>query len=106
MFPVNEDLFEYCRQRGLTILAYFVMLWGAYAGGELWEKYIGEHSETRLAALRSVAEQTGATASQVVLAWMLLSDPTVLPLTSPSKPEHLQENLGAMDLNLSTEQIV
>lgn len=104
-FPADGVMFDYCRARNLTILAYHVMLWGAYAGGELWDKYAGEHSQVRLAALRSVAEQTGATANQIVLAWMLQSDPPVLPLTSPSKPDHLRENLGALDVDLSAEQI-
>jgi aryl-alcohol dehydrogenase-like predicted oxidoreductase len=81
------------------------MLWGAYAGKDLWAKYAGEHSQARLATLRSVADEVEATPNQVVLAWMLHSDPPVLPLIGPSQPQHLEENLGALEIQLSDEQM-
>jgi aryl-alcohol dehydrogenase-like predicted oxidoreductase len=105
MFPINADLQEYCQQHKLTLVAYHVMLWGAYAGQDLWDKYAGEHSQARLAVLHSVADEVGATTNQVVLAWLLHSDPPVLPLVSPSQPEHLQENLVALEIDLSNDQM-
>jgi aryl-alcohol dehydrogenase-like predicted oxidoreductase len=105
MFPINADLRDYCHQHNLTLVAYHVMLWGAYAGEDLWDKYEGEHSQARLAALRSVADELEATPNQVVLAWMLQSDPLVLPLIGPSQPQHLAENLGALEIQLSDEQM-
>lgn len=58
-----------------------------------------------MAALHAVAEQTGATVNQVILAWMLQSDPPIVPLTGPGNPDHLRENLGALDVHLSAEQM-
>ncbi len=105
MFPINTDLQDYCQQHNLTLVAYHVMLWGAYAGEDLWDKYAGQHSQARMGVLRSVANEVGATPNQVVLAWMLQSDPPVLPLISPSQPKHLEENLGALAIHLSEEQM-
>jgi aryl-alcohol dehydrogenase-like predicted oxidoreductase len=105
MFPINTELRGYCTQYDLTLIAYHVMLWGAYSGEELWDKYTGRHSEVRLHVLASVADEVGASPNQVVLAWMLQGDPPVLPLVSPSQPEHLTENLEALEVELSDEQV-
>jgi aryl-alcohol dehydrogenase-like predicted oxidoreductase len=40
-----------------------------------------------------------------VLAWMVQSDPGVIPLVGASTVEQLQEDLGAQDVKLSTEQM-
>jgi diketogulonate reductase-like aldo/keto reductase len=39
---------------------------------------------SRLAALRAVAAETGATANQVVLAWLMGGEPPVIPLAGAS----------------------
>ncbi len=106
MVVANEELFDYARQRNLPILAYHVMLWGAYAGEYLWwDRHAGEQNQARMAALHAVAEQTRATVNQVVLAWMLQNDPPIIPLTGPGNPDHLRENLGALDVRLDAEQM-
>ena len=47
-----------------------------------------------------------ASPNQVVLAWMMQSDPPVLPLIAASTSQQLQENIDALDITLSTEQMV
>lgn len=102
----NDDLIEYCADTGLTLLAYSALLGGAYTRPErsLSQQYVGADSDARLATLRSVAADTGATANQVILAWMLQGDPVVLPLIAASTSEQMQENIGALDVRLSVEQ--
>ncbi len=104
---VNDDLLDYCRKRDITLLAYSVLLRGAYTRDDrpLPEQYIGQDSEARMAALKTVAKETGASPNQVILAWMLHSDPPVLPLIAASNPEQLQENLDALEIQLSDEQM-
>ncbi|MGW0584838.1 aldo/keto reductase, partial [Streptomyces sp. NPDC002920] len=58
----------------------------------------------RLAVLRDVARETGATVNQVVLAWQLGGDLPVVPLAGASSPAQLEENLAAVDLELSPDQ--
>jgi aryl-alcohol dehydrogenase-like predicted oxidoreductase len=55
--------------------------------------------------LESVADELGATPNQVVLAWMVQSDPPVIPLVAASTKEQLDENLGAADLWLDQRQM-
>jgi len=55
--------------------------------------------------LRDVAAELDATRNQIVLAWMLHSDPVVIPLIAASQPEQLQENIDALNIKLSADQM-
>jgi len=103
----NSDLLDYCRARGVTLLAYSPLLGGAYtrADRSFPAPYLGPDSDTRLGVLKAIAEETGATANQVVLAWMAHSRPPVIPLVAASTAEQMHENLGALEIELSTDQM-
>ena len=101
----NEEMLNYCRSRGITFLAYTALMHGAYSGRPLMNEYRGPDTDARLATLASVARDTGTTPGQVVLAWLLQSNPTVIPVISASKPEQLAENLAALGLILNHEQM-
>ncbi|MFE3518302.1 aldo/keto reductase [Streptomyces sp. NPDC059166] len=104
---VSGDLLSYVRANpSITQVAYTPLLSGAYVRDD---KPLGpgfEHAGTpaRLAALAEVAEETGATANQVVLAWLLGGDIPVLPLVGASSVAQLDESLAAVDLELTPEQ--
>jgi aryl-alcohol dehydrogenase-like predicted oxidoreductase len=51
-----------------------------------------------------VAEQTGATANQVVLAWLIGGEVGIIPLISASSVAQLDESLAAVDLELTADQ--
>jgi aryl-alcohol dehydrogenase-like predicted oxidoreductase len=103
----NDDLLDYCRSEGVTLLAYSPLLNGAYTRADraFQEQYLGPDTDARLAALRAVAGEVGATANQVVYAWMMQSDPPVIPLMAASTDEQMKENLGALDVTLGAEQM-
>ncbi|HLV37639.1 MAG TPA: aldo/keto reductase [Spirillospora sp.] len=103
----TEDIFDFAKRRNITVLAFSVMLGGVYSRSDrpLPLAYAGPDSEARLRVLNEVAGEVGATPSQVVLAWMLHSDPPVLPLISASTPEAMRDNLGALDVTLSADQM-
>jgi aryl-alcohol dehydrogenase-like predicted oxidoreductase len=103
----NEDLLDYCRSTGLTLLAYSVLLGGAYTRTDrkLPEQVASPDNEKRLATLRAVAEETGTTPNQVILAWMRQSSLSVLPLIAASDEAQLDENLKSLDLTLSEDQM-
>lgn len=103
----NTDLFDYCRTRGVTLLAYSPLLNGAYTRPDrpIPAQYAGPDTDARLAALRAVAREVNATPNQVVLAWMLRSNPVALPVFAASTDEQLRENLGALDVALTDEQM-
>jgi aryl-alcohol dehydrogenase-like predicted oxidoreductase len=56
-------------------------------------------------SMSAVAEETGVTANQVVLAWMMQSDPPVIPLMAASTDEQIEEDMGALEINLSEAQM-
>jgi aryl-alcohol dehydrogenase-like predicted oxidoreductase len=103
----NDDLLDYCRARGITMLAYSPLLSGAYtrADRSFAEQYLGPDTDARVAALHNVAREVGATLNQVVYAWMVQSDPPVIPLVAASTTEQMEENLGALEIELSAEQM-
>jgi aryl-alcohol dehydrogenase-like predicted oxidoreductase len=103
----NEELLDYCRSSGLTLLAYSVLLGGAYTRPDraIPEQLSSPDNEQRLATLRAIAKEISATANQVILKWMLQSSPAVIPLIAASSHEQLQENLGALKIELSPDQM-
>jgi aryl-alcohol dehydrogenase-like predicted oxidoreductase len=103
----NDDLLDYCRSEGVTLLAYSPLLNGAYTRADraFQEQYLGPDTDARLATLRAVAAEVGATANQAVYAWMMQSDPLVIPLMAASTDDQMKENLGALDIALSAEQM-
>ena len=103
----NEDLVDYCRNRDITLLAYSPLLGGAYTRSDrhFSEQYLGPDGKARLATLRSVASEAGATLNQVILAWMVQGDPLVIPLVAASTLEQMEENLAALTVELNADQM-
>jgi aryl-alcohol dehydrogenase-like predicted oxidoreductase len=58
-----------------------------------------------VAAIEHIANDLGATAAQVAIAWVLSRSPRVLTIPGVKTREHLTDNLGAAGLQLSPEQI-
>jgi aryl-alcohol dehydrogenase-like predicted oxidoreductase len=56
-------------------------------------------------AVDEVAERHGATSNQVKLAWLLARSPNVAPIPGTLSLEHLKENLAALDLELTDEDL-
>jgi aryl-alcohol dehydrogenase-like predicted oxidoreductase len=54
--------------------------------------------------LADIAEETGAEPSQLALAWLLRRSPVMLPIPGTSSLAHLEQNLGAAELELTDEQ--
>ncbi|MCW3840917.1 aldo/keto reductase [Micromonospora yasonensis] len=103
---VGPDLASYLRaEPQLTLVAYSPLLTGAYVRSErLGPEYDLPSTPARLAALRAVAAETGATVNQVVLAWLLGGDVPTIPLVGFSSVAQLDESLAAVELELSPEQ--
>ncbi|HUK71148.1 MAG TPA: aldo/keto reductase [Streptosporangiaceae bacterium] len=51
--------------------------------------------------LDKIAQQMGATAAQVALAWVLSRGTDIIPLIGAKREQRLRESLGALDLELS-----
>jgi aryl-alcohol dehydrogenase-like predicted oxidoreductase len=103
-----------------------VIPWSPLSGGFLTGKYerdgdapegsrgeASDHVEQKfteanwavLDEIRAVADDHGATPAQVSLAWLLEQDAVTAPIIGPKSSEQLQDNLGALDLELSAEEV-
>jgi len=85
----SEDVLDYCGARGMGFIPWFPVGAGQLAepGGVVAE----------------VAKATGATPSQVALAWLLRRSPAMLPIPGTSRVAHLEENCAAAMVKLSEE---
>jgi aryl-alcohol dehydrogenase-like predicted oxidoreductase len=103
----NDDLLDYVKSEGVPLLAYSPLLNGAYTRADrgVQAQYLGPDSDARLAVLRAVSEETGATANQVIYAWMVQSAPPVIPLMAASDDAQMTENLGSLEVTLSEAQM-
>lgn len=67
---------------------------------------LGGFSPLQSSILSDVANEVGATAKQVALAWLLHRSPNILVIAGTSSIEHLHENFGSMNVQLSSEQLM
>jgi len=51
--------------------------------------------------VKRVADQKGATPAQIALAWLLAQQPWIVPIPGTKKLSRLEENLGAVNVQLT-----
>jgi pyridoxine 4-dehydrogenase len=86
-----EEVLELCEREGLAFLP-----WSPLATGEL-ARPGGPVDE--------VARVHAATPAQVALAWLLQHSPVTLPIPGTSSVAHFEQNLQALELELSAEEM-
>jgi pyridoxine 4-dehydrogenase len=91
----TEDQLALCREHAVVWMPYF----------PLGSAFDGMPSITAAPAVRTVAEEVGATPGQVGLAWLLAQGPEVALIPGTRSVAHLEENLAAADVRLSPEQL-
>jgi aryl-alcohol dehydrogenase-like predicted oxidoreductase len=98
-----------------------VAVWSPLAGGVLSGKFTrpgGPEPGTRLSAqtltqhdravaqaVQQVADELGATPSQVAIAWTMTKSPAVIPLLGARRLAQLADNLGALEVSLPAEAV-
>ncbi|PZU49272.1 MAG: aldo/keto reductase [Sphingomonas sp.] len=55
--------------------------------------------------LREWAQRKSATPAQVALAWLLVQKPWIVPIPGTTNGTHLEENLGAVEISFSPEEL-
>jgi len=55
--------------------------------------------------LKGFAERKDATPAQIALAWLLAQRPWIVPIPGTTKVQRLEENIGAADVRLSTDDL-
>src|SRR5262249_18541572 len=55
--------------------------------------------------VRTIAERKSATPAQIALAWVLAQKPWIVPIPGTTKLHRLEENLAAVDLELTPDDL-
>jgi aryl-alcohol dehydrogenase-like predicted oxidoreductase len=115
--PRNRGLVDWCGDRGIGVLAKSPQGRGfltgtlrpgrKFAWTDLRSK-LGQFSPESLSdnvvwvdLLRSVGRRNRATPGQIALAWVLAQGEHIVPLTGTKRPDHLEENIRAAEIELS-----
>jgi aryl-alcohol dehydrogenase-like predicted oxidoreductase len=64
-----------------------------------------EANQVLVDLIKKVAARKNATPAQIALAWVLAQKPWIVPIPGTRKVERLDENLGAMDIELNSEEL-
>jgi aryl-alcohol dehydrogenase-like predicted oxidoreductase len=71
-------------------------------------RFQGENFQRNLALvkrLEEIAREKKCTPAQLALAWVLAQGEDIVPIPGTKRRKYLQENIGALDVNLSTEDL-
>jgi aryl-alcohol dehydrogenase-like predicted oxidoreductase len=55
--------------------------------------------------LQTIAARKGSTPGQIALAWLLAQRPWIVPIPGTRRPDRLEENLGAADVELTADDL-
>ncbi len=87
----SEDVLAYAEQNLIGFIP-----WAPVAAGDLAKPG---------GPVDDVVKATGASTSQVALAWLLARSAVMLPIPGTSSVKHLEDNVGAAGVTLSEEQV-
>ena len=86
---IEYDLLPWCRKRGIPIMAYSPIERGRLAND---------------ATVKAIARRLDATPAQVALAWVLQQQ-GVIAIPKAAQVEHVREDRGALEIQLSSEDM-
>ncbi|HLO23949.1 MAG TPA: aldo/keto reductase [Methyloceanibacter sp.] len=86
----SEDVLDYCEANGIGFIP-----WYPLAAGDLAKEG---------SILDRIAKKHGAAPSQIALACVLKRSPVMLPIPGTSKVKHLEENVAAVNIELTDDE--
>jgi aryl-alcohol dehydrogenase-like predicted oxidoreductase len=118
---IEDEIVPTCRELGIGLVPFSPLGRGLLTGRITSRDELGEQDlrssqprfgadafDANLAAVdavRGIAEAHGATPGQVALAWLLAQGPDVVPIPGTKRIAYLEENLGAVDVELSADDL-
>jgi aryl-alcohol dehydrogenase-like predicted oxidoreductase len=116
-----EETLAVCRELGITLVAYAPLgrslLTGTVQGkADLPEgdrrlahpRFQGENLDRNVSVVKkieAIAREKRCTPGQLVLAWLLAQDKAVVAIPGTKRKERVDENLGALDIKLSSSDL-
>ena len=118
---IESGEIDFCERNGIGILAHSVLakglLGGKYTPDHLFDasdersgfpRFQGESFARYLAAaeqLKEIAGDKGLTLVQLAIAWVLRSPAVACALMGPKTPEQVEEQLGALEVTLTDDEL-
>ncbi len=117
----ERELLPFCRAQGTGLIPYSPMARGFLCGrarrteptkserartDDYTYKLYGRASDEAVVdAVAELARQRGVSPAQIALAWVLRQPGVTSPIIGPTRPEHVDEAVAALSMQLSTEEI-
>jgi aryl-alcohol dehydrogenase-like predicted oxidoreductase len=117
----EKDILPVCRELGIGLVAYSPLgrgfLTGAFEKADdlpandlrrNMPRFKGENFEKNLELVKKVkeiAKEKDCTPAQLALAWLLAQGEDIVPIPGTKKRTRLEENLGALEIKLSNEEL-
>lgn len=117
----EDEIIATCRELGISFVPYSPLGRGFLSGkiqslDDLdpsdWRRnmprFVGENFAKNLDLVRHVQELAatkGCTPSQIALAWVLAQGEDMLPIPGTTRRAHLEENLAALDITFTPEEL-
>ncbi|MBL9082019.1 MAG: aldo/keto reductase [Planctomycetales bacterium] len=118
---IEADLLPYCREHQIAVCSYWPLLKG-FLAGKLPRDHVFEPGDGRakypmyqgeewsrnhdfLDALRPIAAAAGCTLAELVLAWTTAQPGITCALVGAKRPDQIEENAGALRVELSELQM-
>lgn len=117
----EDDILNTCKELGIAFVAYSPLGRGFLTGQikrfEEFEegdyrrfspRFQGDNFEKNLQLvdkISSMAKTKGCTSSQLALAWVLAQGDHIFPIPGTKRIKYLEENVGAVDIQLSSEEL-
>ena len=111
---IEADVLPMSRALGLSVLAFDLLGGGALTGkfnrpegpGEpTRNRQIDETERAAAEVVIRVAEEVGRTPAQVAIHWATRRAPNIIPIVGARRLSQLMDNLGALDFELTAEQM-
>ncbi|KAM0045002.1 putative perakine reductase [Helianthus debilis subsp. tardiflorus] len=117
---LEDEIIPTCRERGIGIVPYSPIGRGFLAAGpNLVESLIEgdrrksmprfqnvDHNKIVFERVSEMATRKGCTAAQLALAWLHHQGTDVVPIPGTTKLENLNQNIGALSVKLTPEEMV
>jgi aryl-alcohol dehydrogenase-like predicted oxidoreductase len=112
----EREMLPLCADQGIGVLPWSPLARGQLAAGtdrstvrassdRMADRLYEDASQAIIQAVADVAKEQGATPAQVALAWLLRQPVVTAPIIGASRLEHLEQAVGAIDVELSDDDV-
>jgi aryl-alcohol dehydrogenase-like predicted oxidoreductase len=118
---IEKEILPVCRELGIGVTAYGVLTRGLLSGHWSKDRQVSagdfrgraprfsggnlEHNLALVEALREVAEARKVTVAQAAIAWVLSRGTDIVPLIGARRRDRLSEALGALEVELTDDDL-